>query len=449
MTRSRSDIGACEQGATNPKGIETGARVLVVDDDPGLLDLIEMRLAGAGYTVSRAASGQEALERFREDRPRAVICDLRMDGMDGHAVFAHLHGEAPTVPVIILTAHGTIPDAVAATQRGVFGFLTKPFDGRELLAKVAEAMAVSPGVAAVTGEPAHWRADIISSSLVMDELLRQARRAADADDPVLICGPRGSGKETLARAIHKAGSRAGKPFIALRCNAVAEYDGSSSLLAQALGRARGGILFLSDIEELPSAEQARLLPFVQERGLFSMPARTTSPDVRIIAATSQALDQAIRDGAFRSDLFYALNRLSLDVPPLAERRDDIPALIAAFLAEHDGPGHGFSPEALLALHEANWPGNVRQLRSIVALSLARTVTPQVPASLVRQLLREETERETAALDEARRVFERDYLVQLLETTRGSVSRAARIAKRNRTEFYKLLARHNIDPGDFK
>lgn len=422
---------------------------MVVDDDPGLLDLIEMRLAAAGYSVIRAASGQEALERFREERPRAVICDLRMDGMDGHAVFAHLHAEAPTVPVIILTAHGTIPDAVAATQRGVFGFLTKPFDGRELLAKVAEAMAISPWVDVASGEAAGWRCGIVSSSLVMEELLRQARRTADSEDPILICGPRGSGKASLARAIHAAGARAGKPFIALKCSAVADSDNRSSLLTQTLAQARGGFLFLGDIDELPSAEQARLLPLVQERGMFSMPSRTTSPDVRIIAATSQSLDQAIRDGGFRSDLFYALGRLTLDVPPLAERRDDIPALIASFVAEHDGPAQGFSPEALMALHEANWPGNVRQLRGIVAQSLARSVTPQVPATLVRQLLREESERETAALDEARRAFEYDYLVQLLDTTRGSVSRAARIAKRNRTEFYKLLARHNIDPANYK
>ena len=426
-----------------------GARILVVDDDPGLLDLIEMRLVASGYAVICAASGAEALERFRAERPRAVISDLRMDGMDGHALFARLHAEAPTVPVIILTAHGTIPDAVAATQRGVFGFLTKPFDGRELLAKVAEAMAVSPTVDAAAGEDAGWRAGIVSSSLVMEELLRQARRAADADDPILISGPRGSGKESLARAIHAASHRAGKPFVVIDCSEFAGPEPGPSPLAHALTATRGGFLLLDDIEELPAAEQARLLPMVRENSLFSAPASGAAPDVRIVASTTQALDQAIRDGRFRADLFYALGRVALNMPSLAERREDIPALVAAFVAQHRGTERGLSPEAIAVLQEAAWPGNVRQLRSVVEQALALAVTPQVPVTLVKRLLKEEAEREMAALDEARRAFEYDYLVQLLETTGGNVTHAARVAKRNRTEFYKLLARHNIDPASYK
>lgn len=427
---------------------EGGGRVLVVDDDPGLLDLIQMRLAAGGYEVACAASGEEALQRFHEWRPRAVISDLRMDGMDGHALFSRLHAEAPTVPVIILTAHGTIPDAVAATQRGVFGFLTKPFDGQELLARVAEAMALSPQVDASVGEDAAWRAGIASSSLAMDELLRQARRAADLDCPVLFSGPRGSGKEALARAIHAAGPRAGKPFVALRCGELAGGARSPSLEG-ALAAARGGCLFLDDVEELPPLEQARLLPLVREPVLFSAPNRPAGVDARVIAATSQTLDQAIREGRFRADLFYALGKVALNVPALADRRDDIPSLVAHFVRQAGDPRRGFSPEGIAALQEMNWPGNVTQLRNVVEQALARAVTPQVPATLVRLLLKEENEREMAALDEARRAFEYDYLVQLLETTGGNVTRAARVAQRNRTEFYKLLARHGIDPASFK
>ena len=426
-----------------------GARILVVDDDPGLLDLIEMRLIASGYVVSCAASGAEAIELFRTQRPRAVISDLRMDGMDGHALFAHLHAEAPTVPVIILTAHGTIPDAVAATQRGVFGFLTKPFDGRELLAKVAEAMTVSPMVDASAGEDAGWRAGIVSSSLVMEELLRQARRAADADEPILISGPRGSGKESLARAIHAASPRAGKHFVVINCSEFAGIEPGPSPLVQALAAARGGVLLLDDIEELPSVEQARLLPLVREHNLFSAPLSGAAADIRIVASTTQALDQAIRDGRFRADLFYAIGRVALNMPSLAERREDIPALVAAFVEQARGTERGLAPEAMTALQEAAWPGNVRQLRSVVEQALALAVTPQVPVTLVKRLLKEETEREMEALDEARRAFEYDYLVQLLDTTGGNVTHAARVAKRNRTEFYKLLARHNIDPASYK
>ncbi len=422
-----------------------GARVLVVDDDPGLLELIEMRLTAVGYEVACAASGEEALARFRAERPRVVISDLRMDGMDGHALFVRLHAEAPTVPVIMLTAHGTIPDAVAATQRGVFGFLTKPFDGRELLAKVAEAMAQSPRVHASAGGDSAWRAGVLSSSLVMDELLRQARRAADSDDPVLISGPRGSGKETIARAIHAASARAAKPFTVIRC---AELVGPAAL-AQAMKAAKSGIVVLDDVEELPLAEQARLLPLVQRSALFSAPLRGDAADLRIVSTTTQTLDQAIREGRFRADLFYALGRIALIAPALAERPEDIPVLVAHFVAQARGVEQGLSPDALAALQEAAWPGNVRQLRSVVEQALAQSVTAQVPATLVRRLIHEESEREMAALDEARRAFEYEYLVQLLETTGGNVTRAARVAQRNRTEFYKLLARHNIVPGSYK
>lgn len=191
-----------------------GARILVVDDDPDLLHLIGLRLSSAGYAVSQAASGEEALRQFEAEQPQAVITDLRMDGMDGHALFARLHEAAPSVPVIILTAHGTIPDAVVATQRGAFGFLTKPFDGQELLERVAAAVAVSPPVRA-TSDDGQWRQAIVSRGVAMDELLRQARRAADESGPLLITGPVGAGKATLARAIHDVGPRRKKPFVAL------------------------------------------------------------------------------------------------------------------------------------------------------------------------------------------------------------------------------------------
>lgn len=426
-----------------------GARVLVVDDDPSLLDLIEMRLTAAGYTVSCASSGEAALERFRAERPRAIISDLRMDGMDGHALFARLHAEAPTIPVIILTAHGTIPDAVAATQRGVFGFLTKPFDGRDLLAKLAEAMAISPPVSGSADADAGWRADIVSTSLVMEELLRQAHRAAADDESVLISGPRGSGKELLARAMHAASRRAGKPFVVFNCGEATGHKSGAGALAQALARAKGGVLLLDDIEQLPPCEQLKLLPLVREKALFSAPVGGATHDARIIGATTQLLDQAIRDGRFRADLFYALGRVVLNVPALATRRDDIPALVAHFVGRGRGVVQGVSPEGLAALQEAAWPGNVRQLRSVIEQAMAQALTPQLPATLLKRLLREESEREMAALDEARRAFEYEYLVQLLEATGGNVTHAARVAHRNRTEFYKLLARHNLDPGNYK
>jgi two-component system response regulator GlrR len=433
---------------------EAAARILVVDDDPDLRDLIGMRLAAAGYIVALAASGEEALASFAAERPRVVITDLRMDGMDGHALFERLHALAPSLPVIILTAHGTIPDAVAATQRGVFGFLTKPFDGKELLARVADAVALSPSLA-LAEDAADWQAGIVSASHAMDELLRQARRSAAHHDPLLVVGPRGAGKEALARMVHAAGPRAKKPFVALRGAALSADAHPEATLAEALQAAAGGTLFIDGIGELSADMQVRLLPLVREAGIFggkSNPAAKRQ-DVRLIAAAAQSLEPAVRAGSFRSDLYYSLGQATLAVPPLDERREDIPLLVAEFtrrwLAKTPGVGRGFAPGAVAQLYEAPWPGNVRQLRSIVEQALRQTVTPLVPASLVRRLMREENEREMETFDDARRSFEYRYLVDLLAATSGNVARAARIAGRNRTEFYKLLARHQIEPAAFK
>ena len=427
-----------------------GPRILVVDDDPGLLDLIEMRLAASGYTVICAASGEEAIQRFRTQRPRVVISDLCMDGMDGHELFGHLHAEAPTVPVIMLTAHGTIPDAVAATQRGVFGFLTKPFDGRELLARVAAALAISPCVDDAGEKARSWREEIVSASMLMEELLRNAHRASAMEDPVLISGPRGVGKEALARAIHSVSGHAGKPFVAIYCGENPYDEAAPVTLTQALSNARGGTLLLKDVDELSAVEQVQLLSVVRQPTPFStLGTPRQFNDVRVIASTSKSLELAVREGRFRPDLFYALCRSSLTVPSMAERREDIPLLVGYFLAKDHGLDRGFSPDALTAIHEATWQGNVRQLRNFVAQAVTQSITAQVPASVVKSLLNIESQKEICTLDDARRVFEYDYLVNLLETTNGNVTNAARLAQRNRTEFYKLLAKHQLDPKAFK
>lgn len=424
------------------------ARILVVDDDPDLLDLIAMRLNSAGYAVALAASGEEAIEIFHAEPPRAVVCDLRMDGMDGHELFARLHAIAPSVPVIILTAHGTIPDAVAATQRGVFSFLTKPFDGRELLARVADAVALSPAIAP-DREDAGWRRAIVSSSAVMDELLRNARRLADEDVPLLVLGPRGSGKELLARVIHDCGSRAGQPFHVYRSGTALDSGEEESQFSRALAKARGGTLFIDDVGLLSPPLQVRLLALVGGTNAFG----TSSSELRIIAASSDNLELQARDGRLRADLYYHLKRNTLAVPGLAERREDIPLLIAHFV-ETMSKGSpiatgGFTPEAIAMLCEAQWPGNVRQLRTIVETALTQTVVSRVPTSVVSRLLQADIECEMTAFDDARRAFEYDYLARLLMATSGNVAQAARIAQRNRTEFYKLLARHNLDPAPFK
>ncbi|MBI4989628.1 MAG: sigma 54-interacting transcriptional regulator [Rhodocyclales bacterium] len=445
---------------------ETKAPILLVDDDRDLLKLISLRLTAAGYAVQTAESGAQALAQLALARPRLVITDLRMEGMDGMALFDRIHAAMPTLPVMILTAHGTIPDAVTATRRGVFSFLTKPFDGKDLLAQVEQALKFSGGTE-TGGATEDWRAAIVTRSQRMEEVLRQAKLVAGSDASVLIFGESGSGKELLAQAIHLASARAKGAFMAVNCAAIPEHLLESELFGHAKGAfsgaiyahrgliqaAQGGTLFLDEIGDMPLALQAKLLRALQDRSVRPVGSTDMVPvDVRIISATHRDLSESIRGGSFRPDLYYRLNVVSLALPPLSERREDIPLLCAHFIEQLAGrynkPARTFSPEAMELLVNASWPGNVRQLLNVVEQTVALSTSPLVPASLVQQALHDDNTM-MVSLDEARRAFEHDYLLRLLRATEGNVTQAARMAQRNRTEFYKLLQRHDLSPALFK
>ena len=442
--------------------------ILLVDDDPDILKLVSMRLTGAGYEVITADSAEKALAAFAVSRPQLVITDLRMGGMDGLALFEEIRRQAPTLPVIVLTAHGTIPDAVAATQRGVFGFLPKPFDGKLLLDQVEQAFRLSPPVPGNgQGAPEEWRRDIVTRSPRMEDLLHQAHRVAQSDASVFIYGPSGTGKELLARAIHRASTRAARPFVAVNCAAIPEglleselfghrkgaftgatYDHKGLILA-----ADGGTLFLDEIGDMPLSLQAKLLRVLQEREVRPVgAAQVTRVDVRVISATHRDPDVEMKAGRLREDLYYRLNVVSLEIPPLSERREDIVLLAMHFLkvtsARYGRTVEAFAPDALELLLSAAWPGNVRQLLNVVEQVVALSSSSLIPASLVQQALREEPP-QLASLEDARRTFERDYLVRILRMAEGNVTQAAKLAQRNRTEFYKLLDRHRIEPKTFK
>lgn len=444
-------------------------KILLVDDDPGLLRLLGIRLNAIGYDVDTVDSGERALGRLPVFQPQVVITDLRMDGMDGMALFEVIHEQQPTLPVIILTAHGTIPDAVEATHRGIFGYLTKPFDSKELLECVAKALRVSgePQVEDVVARDDEWRHGIITRSAEMEALLRRARLVARSEASILIQSESGTGKELLAKAIHKGSMRTEKPFVAVNCTAIPESLLESELFGHGKGSftgatrehkglfqtAQGGTLFLDEIGDMPLSFQAKLLRALQEKEV--RPVGSTQPipvDVRIVSATHHDLEAAVTAGQFREDLYYRLNVVTLKVPPLSRRREDIPSLAVHFLKNLKKQGDvvvkGFSPEAMDLLVEAPWPGNVRQLQNVVEQTVALATTPIVPASLVQAALRNKPT-EILSFSEARARFERDYLVQLLQTTRGNVSHAARLAHRDRSKFYKLLRRHQLDPELFR
>lgn len=444
------------------------AKILIVDDDTDILALLAMRLEAAGYEVEAVTSAEIALNRLDISRPQLIITDMRMGGMDGMAFFEHVQRTIPTLPVIILTAHGTIPDAVAATQQGVFGYLAKPFDSKTLLAQVAKAVALSPlHEASVPTLHAAWRTHIVTQSAAMEDLLNKAQMVAAGDVSVLIQGESGTGKELLAQAIHQASPRRQKAFVAVNCAAIPESLLESELFGHVKGAftgavrdhkglfqtAEGGTLFLDEIGDMPLLLQVKLLRVLQERQVRPVGSAQTIPiDVRIVSATHRDLHAEVAAGNFREDLYYRLHVVALTIPPLAQRREDVPLLANYFAQTLADKYHktinGYAPEAIELLVHAAWPGNVRQLMNVVEQCVVLSTTSLIPAALVLDALHK-TDEQFGSFEEARKQFERTYLVCVLKITAGNVTQAAKLAQRNRTEFYKLLQRHGLDPAVFK
>jgi two-component system, NtrC family, response regulator GlrR len=438
------------------------ARILVVDDDPGLLRLLTIRLRAENYDVEAVENGLQAIAAATRFRPDLVISDLRMDQLDGIGLLKELQTRWPGLKVIMLTAHGTIPDAVAATQMGAFGFLTKPVEKQELLDQVNKALKISGFV----DTDQDWRADFITRSPLMEEKLAQAHMVAGTDARVLITGESGTGKELLARAIHKASPRRNRPVVVVNCSAMAENLLESELFGHVKGAfagaatdrrglfqaAEGGTLLLDEIGDMPMRLQVKLLRLVQENLIRPLGSNQgIGIDVRVISATRADLQQLMASGQFREDLYYRLNVVHIEMPSLNRRREDIPVLVAHFLsqiARESGTRKIYAPEAVELLATSDWPGNVRQLQNVVRQNVAISQTPIIPVELVQQSLGG-THGKLPSFDEARDEFTRSYLSQILQITGGNVSQAARLAKRNRTDFYKLLGRHQLAPEDFK
>jgi two-component system response regulator GlrR len=443
-------------------------KILIVDDDTDLIELLVIRLTAAGYKTDAVQSAEAALNYLAVSRPQLVISDMQMSGMDGMALFDHIHRTLPTLPVIILTAHGTIPDAVAAVQHGVFGYLAKPFDSKTLLANINQALRLVPGALSQNeASQADWRKSIITQSAVMENLLTKAGLVAEGDASVLIYGESGVGKELFARAIHDSSKRRQHPFVAINCGAIPEQLLESELFGHVKGAftgamrdhkglfhlAEGGTLFLDEIGDMPLLLQVKLLRVLQERHVRPVGSTQSIPvDVRIISATHRDLKAEIAAGNFREDLYYRLDVVALTIPVLSQRREDIPLLAKHFLgtfsAKYEKNINGFAPEAMEMLISASWPGNVRQLMNVVEQCVVLSTAPLISPMLVYDAMHKEEE-QLVSFEDARRSFERDYLVRVLKITGGNVTQAARLAKRNRTEFYKLLQRYHLEPSAFK
>ncbi|MDP4536552.1 sigma 54-interacting transcriptional regulator [Alkalimonas collagenimarina] len=430
-------------------------RILLVDDDPSLLRLLTLRLEGEGFQVLNADCAEAALELLQKQDVDVVLSDLRMPGLDGMSLFDEIAKRNPALPVILMTAHGSIPEAVAATQRGVFGFLTKPLNNSELRDILQKALHQS------VPEQSDWRAGIISRSEQMEEVLQQALRVAPRDVSILITGASGTGKELLARAIHQASPRAKQPFVAINCGALPEHLLESELFGHTKGaftgavtehnglfrEADGGTLFLDEIGDMPLPLQVKLLRALQERQIRPVgSSKTIAINVRVLSATHRDVQQAMEEGSFREDLYYRLNVVNLQLPSLEQRPEDIPLLARHALQQsaerHQVKVTRFTDDAMQLLTTAKWPGNVRQLMNVVEQCVALTHGPVINAALVEQALTQDSSY-WPSLTEARDQFERQYLVRVLQMTDGHVTRAAELAGRNRTDFYKLLKKHQL------
>ena len=436
------------------------AKVLLVDDDASLLKLLAIRIESKGYQVTTCESGLAALQILKSHVFDAVITDLRMDEMDGMALHRQLQSRYPALPVIMMTAHGSIPDAVEATKQGIFAFITKPVDKDELFDSLANAIDIH----GVNTDEAPSKSNIVTRSGAMLHLLEQVKLLGPTHVNVLISGASGTGKELLAQAIHQHSQVSNGPFVAINCGAVPGELLESELFGHKKGaftgavkdhqglfqQAQGGTLFLDEIGDMPLNLQVKLLRVLQEKTIRPVGFQEEiSIDVRIVSATHKNLPEAIKNQQFREDLYYRLNVVNLKLPPLCERREDISLLAQYFSASiakrmNHNEKH-FANDAMHALVRYDWPGNIRQLQNVVEQVVALTPGEVISAHLVLAALdSNEKSVEPLSLNDAKKEFERDYVINTLKMAGGNVAEGAKLAKRNRSDFYKLIKKHNID-----
>ena len=451
------------------------ARLLVVDDKPNFLALFR-RIAGSEVDVVTASDAAEALALLGQEPIDVVVSDVKMPGASGLELLAHVKNRYPSVEVILMTAFADVPDAVRAIKAGAFHYLTKPFDPDAAMRLIREALAKRASGQDASVDRRHEPA-MIASSLSMQATLDVIGRTGPLDVTVLISGESGTGKELVARAIHARNSRRAGPFIAISCGALpdglieAELFGvaAGSLVGAGSGRhglfqqASGGTLFLDDVAELPLPLQAKLLRALQEHAVRRVGGTAEEPvDVRILAATRGDLELLVGEGRFREDLFYRLKVVSIRLPPLRERRDDIAALAGMFLARAAsarGAAVTLSAEVRTVLEAYDWPGNVRQLENAMAHAAAVTIEDAIGVGALPDEIRRVSDVSTPVdlatlpykeiLAHSRDRSSKEYFVALLKAVQGNVTQAAERAGIERESLHRLLKRYGLRAEDFR
>lgn len=426
--------------------------LLLVDDDRDFSELISIRLESLGYQIHVAHRATMALSLLQQHTIDVVLTDLKMEYMDGLELFFEIKKRYSALPVIIMTAHGSIPDAIKATESGVAGFLTKPLH-IDKLQLILKSLTLNKRISANQEGQFHG---LFYESQAMHKLVYKLEAIAKSSANILIQGESGTGKEVTANAIHSASAVHQGPFIALNCGAVPANLLESELFGHKKGAftgamkdkiglvelANNGTLFLDEVADMPLDLQVKMLRFLQERKIRPVGAHhEVSVDVRILSASHKDLWQAVQNGAFREDLYYRLNVISITLPSLKERTEDIVLLANHFLKKHDGKT--LSQDALALFVHYDWPGNVRQLQNVIEHAAVLTPGKMIAADTVKEALPLQTAIELLSLNEAKLKFEYEYLQKVLSLANNNVANAAVLAKRNRSDFYKLLKKHNI------
>ncbi len=462
----------------------TKARVLVCDDKENFTKLFRRILPEDRFEVTTAGDGARAIALVRADDFDVVVTDIRMPGADGVAVLREALAHDPDVEVILMTAYATVPAAVEAIRLGAYDYLAKPFEPDEALLIVERALErrrlrqeARDLRRALAGT--HRIGNLVARSPAMTPVLALVQRAAGSEATVLVTGESGTGKEVVARAIHASGDRSSARFVAVNCGAIPEALIESELFGHVRGSFTGatadrhglfeeadrGTIFLDEIADLPLAMQVKLNRVLQERQVRRVGAtEERAVDVRVIAASNVDLKARGAAGQFREDLYYRLNVLHLHLPPLRDRREDIPALAAHFLERHaarrETKPQGFTPEALSALVQYPWPGNIRELENAIERAIAVTDGPRIELEFLpdevgavhRPRVTRGSETQLSyreVVDLARDRASREYLIALMRELAGNVTEAARRAGMERESLHRLMKRYGVRSEDFK
>ena len=447
-------------------------KILVVDDDPNILQVIQMRLESGGYQVTKTTGAEEAQKLAEQEPFDLAMIDLKLDDQDGIQLMQNIRHIIPDLPVIILTAHGSINSAVDAMKKGAYSYLTKPFDGHELLMQINNCLETSKLSKEVKQlqrlvKEKYGFDNIIGRSEKMKKVFEQVTLAAATDSNVYIEGKSGTGKELIAKTLHMASDRKDYPFIALNCAAIPENLMESELFGYEKGAFTGadkskkgliaeasfGTFFLDEISEMPLSMQVKVLRVIEEKEFYSVGGRQIEKmNARIIAASNKNLDQEVKNGRFREDLYYRIHVIPIQLPTLNERKEDIPILSRHFLKKYsDEMGKNisaFSTDAMQKLISYPWPGNIRELENTIECAMAMAKGNIITEDLILQTQNVDPV-SLKSFKDAKENFEKNYLIQLFELTKGNVSQAAQLAGKYRADVYELVRKYNINLNDFR